>query len=63
MRKIFRRAAARRDLIEHFVHMAQNADEATAERFLASAGGSDIEIRIRPPKRSHSPGRILAAAA
>ena len=28
-----------------------------------TALGSDIEIRIRPPKRSSSPGRILVDAA
>jgi hypothetical protein len=30
---------------------------------ILTALGSDIEIRIRPPKRSSSPGRILVDAA
>ena len=37
MPTVYRRAAARRDLIEHFVYLAENAGLDVAERFLASA--------------------------
>ena len=48
MRKVFRRAAARRDLIEHFVYLAQEADEATAERFFASADDTFLQLAQDP---------------
>jgi toxin ParE1/3/4 len=35
MSRVYRRAAARRDLVEHYVYLAGNAGEDTAERFLA----------------------------
>src|SRR5205085_4338805 len=34
MPRVYRRAAARRDLIEHYVYLAEHADEPTADRFL-----------------------------
>ena len=37
MASVHRRAAARRDLIAHAVHLAENAGEGTAERFLDKA--------------------------
>jgi len=37
MSKIYPRASARRDLVEHFVYLAENAGLDTAERFLANA--------------------------
>ena len=37
MRRVYKRPAARRDLIEHYVYLAENAGEQTAERFLAQA--------------------------
>ena len=35
MSKVYQRAAARLDLVEHFVYLAENASLDTAERFLA----------------------------
>ena len=40
MAAVFRRAAARRDLIEHYVYLAENASEDVADRFLAHAEAS-----------------------
>ena len=37
---VCRRAAARRDLIEHFVYLAENAGLDVAERFLTRAAAS-----------------------
>lgn len=37
MRRVYKRPAARRDLIEHYVYLAENAGAETAERFLAQA--------------------------
>jgi toxin ParE1/3/4 len=37
MPRIYRRAAARRDLVEHYVYLAEHADESTADRFLEKA--------------------------
>jgi toxin ParE1/3/4 len=34
MRRVYKRPGARRDLIEHYVYLAENAGEETAERFL-----------------------------
>ena len=40
MSKVYQRAAARRDLVDHFVYLAENADLGTAERFLTNAEAS-----------------------
>jgi toxin ParE1/3/4 len=40
MAKVFQRATARRDLVEHFEYLAENAGLDTAERFLANAEAS-----------------------
>ncbi len=48
MPTVYRRAAARRDLIEHFVYLALNADEATAERFMANAESSFSALAGQP---------------
>jgi toxin ParE1/3/4 len=40
MGKVYRRAAARRDLIAHYAYLAENADEAIADRFLNHAEAS-----------------------
>lgn len=37
MPKVYQRAAARRDLVEHFVYLAENAGLDTADRFLTNA--------------------------
>jgi toxin ParE1/3/4 len=44
MRRVYRRAAARRDLIEHYVYLAEQADEDTAERFLVQAEQTFIDL-------------------
>ena len=40
MPKVYQRAPARRDLVEHFVYLAEYASLETAERFLDSAKAS-----------------------
>lgn len=40
MSTAYLREAARRDLLDHFVYLAENASLATAERFLAQAEAS-----------------------
>ena len=40
MPRVTQRAAARRDLVEHFVYLAENAGLNTAERFLTNAEAS-----------------------
>ena len=37
MPKVYQRAVARRDLVEHFVYLAENAGLDIAERFLTNA--------------------------
>lgn len=48
MPKVWQRAAARRDLVEHFVHLAENAGVDTAERFLAQAKASLEDLAEQP---------------
>ena len=49
MPRVFKRAAARRDLVEHYVYLAENAGEAIADRFLACAEASFVSLS-EPPK-------------
>jgi toxin ParE1/3/4 len=44
MRRVYRRAAARQDLIEHYVYLTGHADEDTAERFLVQAEQTFIDL-------------------
>lgn len=44
MRRVYRRAAARRDLVEHYVYLAEQADEDTAERFLTQAEQTFVDL-------------------
>jgi toxin ParE1/3/4 len=37
MRRVYKRPAARCDLVDHYVYLATNSSEETAERFLAQA--------------------------
>jgi toxin ParE1/3/4 len=37
MPRAYKRPAARRDLVEHYVYLAENAGEETADRFLRQA--------------------------
>lgn len=48
MRKVYQRAAARRDLVEHFVYVAENAGLGTAERFLAATEASFDDLAKQP---------------
>lgn len=48
MAKVYQRAAARRDLIEHFVYLAEHAGLDTAERFLANAEASFSDLAGQP---------------
>jgi toxin ParE1/3/4 len=59
MGRVYRRATARRDLVEHFVYLAENADADTAERFLDSARSSFESLAEQPmigaPIQARSP--------
>jgi toxin ParE1/3/4 len=48
MPKVYRRAAAGRDLIEHFVYLAENAGLEIAERFLANAEATFDDLAGQP---------------
>ncbi len=48
MPKVYQRAAARRDLVEHFVYLAESASLDTAERFLANAEASFNDLTGQP---------------
>ena len=48
MGTVYRRPAARRDLIAHFIYLAENADEAVAERFLTQAESSFNDLADQP---------------
>ena len=48
MPKVYQRAAARRDLVDHFVYLAENANLDTAERFLTKAEASFNDLAGQP---------------
>ncbi len=48
MARVFQRPAARRDLIEHYVYLAENAGERVADRFLEQAQESFSQILEQP---------------
>lgn len=48
MRKIYKRAPARRDLEDHFVYLAQNTGLDIAERFLINAEASFNDLAQQP---------------
>ena len=48
MGTVYRRAAARRDLIAHFVYLSGNAGDAVAERFLIQAEASFNDLATQP---------------
>jgi len=48
MPKVHQREAARRDLVEHFVYLAENAGFDTAERFLVNAEFSFNDLSRQP---------------
>jgi toxin ParE1/3/4 len=45
---LFRREAARRDLIEHYVYLAENAGPEIADRFLARVDDSFSDLMEHP---------------
>jgi toxin ParE1/3/4 len=47
-REVYKRAAARRDLVQHFVYLAENARLDTADRFLANAERCFTELAEQP---------------
>lgn len=59
MPKIYQRATARCDLVEHFVYLAENANLETAERFLTKVEASFNDLSERPmigaPLTLHDP--------
>jgi len=48
MPKVLQRSAARADLVEHFVYLAENAGMDIAERFLTSAEASFSDLAEQP---------------
>jgi len=48
MAKVYKRASAKRDLIEDYEYLAEHAGIETAERFLASADGSFNDLARHP---------------
>src|SRR5687768_9280152 len=48
MGRVRQRAAVRRDLVEHFVYLAENAGLGTAERFLEQAELSFNDLATNP---------------
>ena len=48
MRRVSKRDAARRDLIEHFEYLAEHAGLKVAERFLSSAESSFADLARQP---------------
>jgi plasmid stabilization system protein ParE len=48
MRAVLQHEAARRDLVKHFVYLAENADMAVADRFLENAKASFNQLAKRP---------------
>jgi toxin ParE1/3/4 len=48
MAAVFQRPAARRDLVEHYVYLAENAGDAVAERFLANVEASFTGLSGHP---------------
>jgi toxin ParE1/3/4 len=48
MPRVFKRAAAIGDLVEHYVHLEEQAGERLADRFLASAEVSFVALSEHP---------------
>jgi toxin ParE1/3/4 len=57
MSRIFQRAAARRDLVEHYVYLASNAGEAVADRFLTNVEASFADLAAHPEMGAALPMR------
>ena len=48
MRRVYRRSAARRDLIAHFRYLAENAADGIADRFLRQSEASFDDLLKQP---------------
>jgi toxin ParE1/3/4 len=48
MSRVYQRAAAQRDLIEHFVYLSEISNESTADRFLESAQETFSQLAHAP---------------
>jgi toxin ParE1/3/4 len=48
MARVYQRATARRDLIQHYVHLAETAGEETADRFLTHARSTFADLAEQP---------------
>jgi toxin ParE1/3/4 len=48
---IVKRAAARRDLVHHYVYLVENASETAADRFLDCAESSLVSLGEHPTSR------------
>jgi toxin ParE1/3/4 len=48
MPKVFQRTTARRDLLDHFVYLAENVGLDTADRFLANAEATFAALAQQP---------------
>ena len=48
MATVYRRPAAHRDLIAHYIYLAENAGDATADRFLSNAEASFNDLAKQP---------------
>ena len=48
MPKVYRRAVAKRDLVEHFIYLAENEGIEIAERFLTNAEASFNDLAGQP---------------
>jgi toxin ParE1/3/4 len=63
MPKVRQRAAARRDLVGHFVYLAENAGLANAERFLANAEATFNDLADHPTIGAPLTSQNLALAS
>jgi toxin ParE1/3/4 len=48
MARVYQRATARRDLIQHFVHLAETAGDETADRFLTNTRSTFADLAEQP---------------
>lgn len=48
MSTIYKRALAQRDLVDHYVYLAEHAGIGIAEKFLSNAEASFIELAAQP---------------
>ena len=51
MAAVYKRASAKRDVVEHYMYLAENAGIETAERFLSSADESFRDLSMHPRNR------------